>query len=162
MGKGDRTRQQILQVALNDASQLGLEGLSIGGLAKRTGLSKSGLFAHFGSKRELQLAVIELAAEVFIDTVIRPAITRPRGEPRLRALLENWMTWTQRASLDGGDVLSSTPGSSMIDQGRCGTCWSRRSPSFITPWPRRRGSRCMRGTSQPAWMSTSSPSRCTP
>lgn len=109
MSKGERTRAEILELALNQASRLGLEGLSIGSLAREMGMSKSGLFAHFGSKRELQLAVIELAAEVFVDTVIRPAIVRPRGEPRIRALFENWMTWTARAALDGGCVLSSTP-----------------------------------------------------
>lgn len=109
VGKGDKTRSEILDVALNQASQVGLEGLSIGTLARDVGMSKSGLFAHFGSKRDLQLAVIDLASAVFIDTVIRPAIKEPRGEPRIRALFENWMIWTERAALDGGCVLSSTP-----------------------------------------------------
>jgi AcrR family transcriptional regulator len=109
VGKGEKTRAEILEVALNQASQVGLEGLSIGTLAKDVGMSKSGLFAHFGSKHELQIAVIDLAAQVFIDTVIRPAIRRPRGEPRIRALFENWLTWTERAALEGGCVLASTP-----------------------------------------------------
>jgi AcrR family transcriptional regulator len=109
VGKGDKTRAEILEVALNQASRVGLEGLSIGTLAKDVGMSKSGLFAHFGSKNELQIAVIDLAAQVFIDTVIRPAIKRPRGEPRIRALFENWLTWTERAALQGGCVLASTP-----------------------------------------------------
>lgn len=107
-GKGDKTRAEILEVALNQASLVGLEGLSIGELAKEVGMSKSGLFAHFGSKSDLQLAVIELAASLFIETVIRPAIGRPRGEPRLRALFENWATWSERAALDGGCVIAST------------------------------------------------------
>lgn len=109
MGKGDQTRDQILRAALNQASRLGLEGLSIGGLAREVGMSKSGLFAHFGSKRDLQLAVIDLAAELFIDTVIRPAIREERGEPRIVALFENWTTWTERTAVEGGDVLASTP-----------------------------------------------------
>jgi AcrR family transcriptional regulator len=109
MSKGDDTRAEILRAALNQASTLGLEGISIGGLAREVGMSKSGLFAHFGSKRELQLAVIDLAAELFIATVIRPAIGEPRGEPRVVALFENWMTWTERTAVEGGDVLSSTP-----------------------------------------------------
>lgn len=109
VGKGEKTRAEILEVALNQASQVGLEGLSIGTLAKDVGMSKSGLFAHFGSKRDLQIAVIDLAAQVFVDTVIRPAIKRPRGEPRIRALFENWLTWTERAALEGGCVLASTP-----------------------------------------------------
>jgi AcrR family transcriptional regulator len=109
MGKGDETRTEILHAALDQASRLGLEGISIGGLATQVGMSKSGLFAHFGSKRGLQMAVIDLAAELFIDTVIRPSITEPRGEPRVVALFENWMTWTERTAVAGGDVLSSTP-----------------------------------------------------
>jgi AcrR family transcriptional regulator len=109
MSKGDDTRSQILHAALNQASRLGLEGISIGGLAKEVGMSKSGLFAHFGSKRGLQMAVIDRAADLFIDTVIRPAIRAPRGEPRVVALFENWMTWTSRTALEGGDLLSSTP-----------------------------------------------------
>jgi len=109
VGKGSKTRAEILEVALNQASRVGLEGLSIGVLAREMGMSKSGLFAHFGSKDQLQLAIIDLAASVFIETVIKPAIHRPRGEPRIRALFENWATWTERASLDGGCVLSSSP-----------------------------------------------------
>jgi AcrR family transcriptional regulator len=109
MTKGEETRAQILQVALNEASQVGLEGLSIGRLAELTGMSKSGLFAHFGSKHDLQMAVLERAAQAFVDTVIRPAVARPRGEPRVRGLFEHWMTWTERAALDGGCVISSSP-----------------------------------------------------
>lgn len=109
MSKGRQTREEILHVALNQASQLGLEGLSIGSLARLVGMSKSGLFAHFGSKRDLQMAVIDRAADVFIDTVIKPAVRQTRGEPRVVALFENWLTWTEGAALEGGCVLSSTP-----------------------------------------------------
>ena len=109
MGKGDQTRNAILQIALNQASRLGLEGLSIGGLASAVGMSKSGLFAHFGSKKGLQMAVLEQASQTFIDIVIRPAIREPRGEPRVRGLFEGWMTWTERAELEGGCLLASSP-----------------------------------------------------
>ena len=109
MRKGAQTRIEILKVALNQASRLGLEGMSIGGLAAEVGMSKSGLFAHFGSKKGLQMAVLEQASETFIDIVIRPAIREPRGEPRVRALFEGWMTWTERAALEGGCLLASSP-----------------------------------------------------
>lgn len=109
MGKGKQTRAEILQVALNHASRLGLEGLSIGRLASDVGMSKSGLFAHFGSKKGLQMAVLEQTSETFIDIVIRPAIREPRGVPRVRALFEGWMTWTERAELEGGCLLASSP-----------------------------------------------------
>jgi AcrR family transcriptional regulator len=109
MGKGDQTRSEILRIALNQASRLGLEGLSIGGLAAEVGMSKSGLFAHFGSKRDLQMAVLEEAAETFIEIVIRPAVREPRGEPRVQALFQGWLTWTERAALEGGCLLASSP-----------------------------------------------------
>ena len=109
MGKGQQTREGILQVALNQASRLGLEGLSIGQLATAVGMSKSGLFAHFGSKKGLQMAVLERASSTFIAIVIRPAIREPRGEPRVAALFEGWLTWTARASLEGGCLLASSP-----------------------------------------------------
>jgi AcrR family transcriptional regulator len=91
--KGSATRGRILSRALELASQLGLEGLTIGELATDLGMSKSGLFAHFRSKERLQLAVLELAAEGFTSRVFRPALKRPRGEPRLRAIFENWLAW---------------------------------------------------------------------
>ena len=92
--KGERTRAAILDEAARLATILGLDGLSIGGLAKATGMSKSGLYAHFGSKLELQLATIEAARETFIAEVLRPspersegnraAARRLRGVPRAR------------------------------------------------------------------------------
>lgn len=102
MGKGEETRRAILDKALALATQIGLEGLTIGRLAKEAGMSKSGLFAHFASKENLQIAVLELAVERFIDTVVLPALQNPRGEPRLRALFENWFEWSQADFLPGG------------------------------------------------------------
>ncbi len=100
--KGEETRSQILAAAVQQASRGGFESLTIGTLAEKTGLSKSGLFAHFGSKQDLQLAALEEAARMFTDEVFRPALKAPRGVKRLRVLLENWVSWPQRANLPGG------------------------------------------------------------
>lgn len=104
MSKGDETRSAVLDEALALSSRFGLEGLSIGGLAKATGLSKSGLFAHFDSKQNLQLAVLEASATRFIASVVAPALQQPRGIPRIRALFENWLAWSADPSLPGGCV----------------------------------------------------------
>jgi AcrR family transcriptional regulator len=93
MGRGDATRGAILDEAERLASRVGLAGLTIGSLATQTSLSKSGLFAHFGSKEALQLEVLEHTTERFTAEVVRPALRAPRGEPRLRALVENWLAW---------------------------------------------------------------------
>ena len=84
MSKGQETRERILDRAFRAASRDGLVGLSIGGLAGELGLSKSGLFAHFGSKEELQIAVLTAAAQRFQEVVVRPAIRAPRGKARIR------------------------------------------------------------------------------
>lgn len=100
--KGEETRAQILAAAVEMASQGGFESLTIGSLAEKTGMSKSGLFAHFGSKLELQLATLDEAARQFTQTVFMPALKAPRGVRRLRALHEAWLTWPQRQNLPGG------------------------------------------------------------
>ncbi|MDE2081552.1 MAG: TetR/AcrR family transcriptional regulator [Burkholderiales bacterium] len=89
--KGQQTRAAILEAALGLASHMGLEGLSIGALAEVTQMSKSGVFAHFGSREELQIAVIREYHARFEDEVFAPAIRAPRGLPRLRALFERWV-----------------------------------------------------------------------
>ena len=94
--KGAATREAILDHAYMIAASAGLEGLSIGPLADAVGMSKSGVFAHFGSREDLQLAVLDLAADRFGEHTLIPALSRPRGLPRLQALLENWLTWLQR------------------------------------------------------------------
>ena len=101
-GKGERTRSAILDHAARLASESGLDGLTIGALAAATGLSKSGLFAHFGSREELQLAVLERTREKFAEVVFRPALARPRGLERYRAMFERWLDWTESADLPGG------------------------------------------------------------
>lgn len=104
MGKGEITRQTILDRATAVASQAGLDGLTIGKLAHELELSKSGLFAHFGSKESLQVAVLENAAERFVEVVVKPALRAPRGEPRLRALFDCWSLWPKKSRLPGGCV----------------------------------------------------------
>src|SRR5215470_4444808 len=89
--KGARTRESILRVAVNLASVEGLQGLSIGRLAEELKMSKSGLFAHFGSKEDLQVATVEMARQIFVDHVIRPALAQPEGMPRLWALCDRWL-----------------------------------------------------------------------
>ncbi|HEX5685511.1 MAG TPA: TetR/AcrR family transcriptional regulator [Ideonella sp.] len=89
--KGQATRANILEAALALASNMGLEGLSIGALAEVTGMSKSGVFAHFGSREELQISVIREYHAKFEEEVFFPAIREARGLPRLVALFENWV-----------------------------------------------------------------------
>ena len=103
--KGEQTRTAILDEALKVASKLGLEGLTIGGLADATGMSKSGLFAHFGSREELQLAVLEHAARRYGETVLVPALKIDRGLPRLRAMFERWLDWASASGLPGGCIM---------------------------------------------------------
>jgi AcrR family transcriptional regulator len=102
MGRGAFTRQVILGRAAQVASLVGLEGLTIGGLAEELELSKSGLFAHFHSKEALQVETLRFTAELFIDRVIRPALKARRGEPRVRALFERWLEWGRADVLEGG------------------------------------------------------------
>ena len=102
MSKGETTRSAILDVALATASRVGLEALSIGELAKEVGLSKSGLFAHFSSKEDLQLEVVKKAIAKFVELVVSPSLKKPRGEPRVRALFENWFDWSRSSELPGG------------------------------------------------------------
>ena len=98
------TRQAILDRALALASEVGLEGITIGRLAEDLELSKSGLFAHFRSKEALQVQILEEAAGRFLEAVIKPALAAPRGEPRLRELFERWMVWPRVVKQPGGCI----------------------------------------------------------
>ncbi len=100
--KGRQTRTEILQVAVQIASAEGLEGISLGRLADEVGMSKSGLFAHFRSKEELQVAVVATARSMFIEEVIRPANAVPSGLRRLRKLAEAWLSYAEREVFRGG------------------------------------------------------------
>jgi AcrR family transcriptional regulator len=106
--KGERTRHAILTRAAELATQEGLEPLSIGRLAEATGMSKSGLFAHFGSKEELQLATVEHAASLFVDEVIAPARSAPKGLPRVWALCDHMVDYAERQVFPGGCFFAAT------------------------------------------------------
>ena len=106
--KGERTRQSILDVSAALASENGLGSLSIGGLAAATGLSKSGLFAHFGSKEELQLATVDHAASIFVREVVEPALSAPRGVARIWSLLDGFLDYLERGVFAGGCFFATT------------------------------------------------------
>jgi AcrR family transcriptional regulator len=103
MSKGLATKTSILDEALHVASTVGFEALSIGQLAELTAMSKSGLFAHFRSKEQLQLQTLDHAVSRFTDIVVRPTLKAPRGEARVRELFERWLDWETEA-LAGGCV----------------------------------------------------------
>jgi AcrR family transcriptional regulator len=103
--KGESTREAILEAGVALARELGLSALTIGELAERVGMSKSGLFAHFGSKEELQLAVLRAAMQRFDDEVSRVAFQSPRGLQRLRELFNRWLAWAVAQPQVGGCVV---------------------------------------------------------
>jgi AcrR family transcriptional regulator len=105
--KGDRTRATILDEAARLATLAGLDGLTIGGLASAIGMSKSGLYAHFGSKQELQLATIDAARETFVAEVLRPALSAPKGIRRLLAACEMYLSHIERRVFPGGCFFSA-------------------------------------------------------
>jgi AcrR family transcriptional regulator len=100
--RGERTRQSILEHAARVGSAEGLEAVSLQRLADDLGISKSGLFAHFGSKEELHLATIEAAGKTFTGEVIRPALAVPRGVGRVWALCNSWLSYLERGVFPGG------------------------------------------------------------
>ncbi len=104
--KGQQTKAVIIEAALGLATHIGLEGLSIGALADVTGMSKSGVFAHFGSREELQISVIREYHTRFEQEVFFPAMNAPRGVGRLRAMFDNWMKRTS-IELDSGCIYIS-------------------------------------------------------
>ena len=104
--KGRQTRAALLEAALKLASHMGLEGLSIGALAEVTEMSKSGVFAHFGSREELQISVVREYHAKFEEEVFTPALREPRGLPRLCALFERWVRRVS-AEIDSGCIYIS-------------------------------------------------------
>jgi AcrR family transcriptional regulator len=104
VSKGEETRAQILERAALLARTTGLSGLSIGRLAEELALSKSGLFAHFGSKEALEVEVLKEARRQFVEGVVVPALKEKRGEPRVRALFERWVEWAAR---QGGCLMTA-------------------------------------------------------
>lgn len=102
MTKGTEKKTAILKTALQMASNLGLEGVTIGALAKEMKLSKSGLFAHFQAKEKLQLEILGYAANYFSMHVVIPALKTQRGIPRIKELIKNWIDWSSQ--LTGGCI----------------------------------------------------------
>ena len=102
MAKGNVTRSRIVETALRAASVDGLEGMTLGKVAADVGISKSGLFAHFGSKEELQLATIEMAREMFVEHNVRPALAEPEGVQRLLRLCQGWLNHVEGRVFKGG------------------------------------------------------------
>lgn len=101
MKKGELTRAAIVACALELSARGGLEGLTIGALAERMQMSKSGVFAHFGSREDLQIAVLKAYEQRFVDDVLLPCLTERRGLPRLRAIMERWLERTALEAADG-------------------------------------------------------------
>jgi AcrR family transcriptional regulator len=108
MAKRKDTKLTVLEAGLDMASQLGLECVTIGNLAKTAKMSKSGLFGHFQSKENLQIEILNYAAQLFSEGVIVPALKAEAGIPRIRALVDNWIQWT--AELTGGCIFVSASG----------------------------------------------------
>lgn len=100
--RGEETRRVILQKSVDIASAEGLEGLTIGRLAKDLEMSKSGLFAHFGSKEELQIATVDRAREIFVEEIVSETFEMEAGLKKLRAMLENWISYVERNVFSGG------------------------------------------------------------
>ncbi len=107
MRKGEMTRAAIVETALALAAAKGLEGLTIGALADRMQMSKSGVFAHFGSREDLQIAVLKEYERRFVDDVLKPSLTEPRGLPRLRAIFGRWLERTAIEAACGCIYISS-------------------------------------------------------
>jgi AcrR family transcriptional regulator len=100
--KAVKTRAEILKRAVDIASAEGLEGLSIGRLASELEMSKTGIFAHFGSKEQLQLATVGAAKEIFLEQIVKPNLDSHGGLPRLKAMLESWLGYVERIVFRGG------------------------------------------------------------
>ena len=105
--KSERTKTRVLREALSLAGSVGFTGLTFGTLAEQAGISKSGLFAHFESKEDLQIQTLHLAEAMFVDRVLRPAVKEPRGVPRIRQLFAGWMDWIHSGTEPRGDILTS-------------------------------------------------------
>ena len=105
--KGEETRAIILEAAVQHAGVHGFDALTIGGLAEQTGLSKSGLFAHFGSKEELQIATLDEAVRRYNEVAFIPAMKAPRGLRRLTLVFDNWLEWIERSGLKACPMIAA-------------------------------------------------------
>jgi AcrR family transcriptional regulator len=100
--KGSETKERLLQIGLDEMSVHGLAGVTLGQLATKSGLSKSGLFAHFRSKEQLQIALLDEVTQAADRVIVVPAMQAAEGLPRLIAITNNWLGWSRRAGLNGG------------------------------------------------------------
>lgn len=105
--RGDRTRRQVVTRAAALASISGLSAVSLNDVARDLGVSKSGVAAAFGTKEELELATVAAAREIFIEEVVAPALSRKRGRPRLRALVDSWLSYVERGVFPGGCFMAA-------------------------------------------------------
>ncbi|MEO8204407.1 MAG: TetR/AcrR family transcriptional regulator [Betaproteobacteria bacterium] len=105
--KSERTKTRVLREALALASRVGFAGLTFGTLAEQAGISKSGLFAHFESKEDLQIQTLRVAEQMFVERVLGPAVKEPRGVARLRRLFDGWMEWIHSGTVPRGDILTA-------------------------------------------------------
>jgi AcrR family transcriptional regulator len=108
VSKGELTRATIVDMALSIAAQEGLEGITIGAIADRLGMSKSGVFSHFGSREDLQIATLREYHRRFEATVFAPALRRERGLPRLEAMIENWIELVRAVEIPNGCIYVSS------------------------------------------------------
>lgn len=140
MTKGEDTKLAILEIGLDMASQLGLELVTIGSLAKATRMSKSGLFAHFQSKENLQNDILRYAGDLYSKSVVLPALQVEAGIPRIRALVDNWVRWTSKmtggcifvqASMDFKDRPGKVRDFILLQQGAWIDCLKRMAESAI-------------------------------
>ena len=106
--RGQDTKKTILDEAMKIASVHGIQGITIGELAKKVGMSKSGLFAHFENKDNLQLEILRMASEHFVESVMKPAFKEKKGLPRIEAMFNNWLTFlNDDSTLPGGSIFVS-------------------------------------------------------
>lgn len=108
MAAGRDTRERLLEQGHALASEVGLQGLTIGALAGRVGISKAGVYAHFDSKDDLLRGVLARAVDRFVEEGVEPALRKPAGEPRVRALFEAWLEWTEASPVPGGCIFISS------------------------------------------------------
>ena len=165
--RGDRTRRAILRAAVNIASVEGLEGLSIGRLATELNMSKSGLFAHFGSKEELQISTVRAAAAIFVQRVVRPAQEEHEpGLARLRVMLDIWLDYMEAGIFAGGCFFAAAT-AEMDGRARAGARCRRRADQRLdrparrvgraTPWHAASCARTPIPTSSPSSSTRSAP-----
>ena len=129
MKKGEETKKVILETGLDMASQYGLEGVSIGSLANLINMSKSGLFAHFQSKENLQVEILNYAARLFAEGVIVPALKTEAGIARVKALVNNWITWAD--NLTGGCIFVTASAEYSDRPGKVRDCLLRQQNDWI-------------------------------